>query len=465
MSEVLPLQRPDTLSTAQSLVKCGFLTSLTLLMDVIAGFISYHFAGKYGHDVQQVILGVYGVGIVFSVLPFIRYLDQAFAVLASRHFGVKKCKELGVLYQKHLLFIAYFVASLLLMMIMMGFALQYEGVFIRSMIPSVIATCLFDSMKYFLIAQNIIITPTIVTLSLIPVQALLCYIFVDVLDMHFSGIGFAKSITDVIAAILLFSYIRFTGGWRDTCTWLPLTKEFSKNCRSHIKKISKFGGIVYNEFLLYVFAFFFTVFLFLKKSFEFGFEIHDAAFALAYAFFCIPWGISLAMQTKIGHVIVEGSHEKVKKILAAGIALNSIFSLIAMSSIIIFRKQIASYFYTDRPSSEIFENMVLFYAIAFTFDSYSNIIGGVLTGVGKEKQTFPWWILVVVIQFLFVIVFRSGYIAVWRCLVVFSFLKFAYLVYALCILDWEDQIQKAKRDLDEQLSGETQNLVEFTDMT
>jgi len=254
---LFPWQRQEVLSTARSLFRSGFPISLTLLADVIACFISYHFIGKYDYHLQQSILSGYLWVHVLILLFFLRSIDQGFAILASRLFGAKKYQELGALYQKHLLVAAAHSIPVILLLILLYlflFSSQDEEAFMRNIIPSLITMCLFNSTKHFLIAQNITITPTIITLSLIPVQAVLCYIFVDIFDMHVSSVAFAKSITDVIAIILLFNYIRITGVCKDI--WIPLSKECLKNWRSHGPQTLKLGGAIFLEFFAYGFTFF-----------------------------------------------------------------------------------------------------------------------------------------------------------------------------------------------------------------
>ena len=394
-------------------------------------------------------------------LLFISSNDQGFAILASKLFGAKKYQELGVLYQRNLFSVANLLITVIGLLVFFSITSQNdERIFPISMIPSVIGASLFSSTKYFLISQNIFKAPTIIISALILVHALLCYIFVGTLGMGVAGISFAKSIADVAAVILLYSEFRFTGVCRDT--WIFWTKECMKNRDKYLKRTSELGATNAIEGFIYQASLF--VILFMDDGLT---EVHEVALSLAYTLFCIPWGMSLSIQAQIGSAVGEASNEKVGKIMPGGIALNALFSLITVIFIVSFRKQIASLFYDDEFSSESLENMLLIYAIAFIFDSFANIIGGVLRVIGKEKQAnhaFSVCIVGVAGQWIFGLYYGYGYIGVWLCLAATAFLKFTGVIYLMWTLDWNRQMEEAKRALDEQASVETQSLIEFTEV-
>jgi len=473
-SPLFPLQPLELISESKSLFKSSLPISLTHLAGFATSLISFSFAGKNGNPFELAGFGFGSTLMVLFCLNLFLSVDQGFTILASKLFGAKKFQELGVLYQRHLLIAMIISIPMILAMLFSDSILMYlgldkdvslnAGILLRSMIPSVIGTFLFSSTRHFLISQNILRTPTIILLSLIPVHALLCHIFVDILGMGVAAIGFAKSITDVTAAILLFSYIRFTGVCRDT--WIPWTKECLENKSLHLQRTFVLGGTNFFELATYEFS---TIIIgSLNDVSVLG--AYTVAMNLIFTILCIPVGIGLSMQAMIGNAIGKGHKEKVKKILAGGIVLNLFTNLITVPLLVAFRKQIASFYIVDNFSNEVLQSMLVFVAIAHFFESFANIIGGVLRVVGKERQVLGaflvcFWGIGVNGQWIFGVKQNYGYIAVWLFTVIAAFSMFVFVVYQICALDWKAQIGKVKRALDMQVYAETQSLIEFADMT
>jgi len=299
---------------------------------------------------------------------------------------------------------------------------------------------------------------------LVPIHVFWCYLFVDVMGMPVAGAGFAKSLTDVTSAALLILYVRYAGICKET--WIPWTKECLEGWGNHLKQTLMLGATTYVEWITHELSMF--IIGALNNAFVLG--AHGVAVNLTAAIFYIPLGVGLSMQTYIGNAIGEGcGKNKAQKLMAGGIVLNFIVTLTSVITIVIFNKQIASIFVADETSSEILRNMLLIYALAHIPDSYANGIGGVLRVVGKEKEVliafFVCYMGICVNgQWIFGLLFGYGYIAVWLCTAFAAFLMCGFVVHGVYTLNWKEEIEKVKRELDEQTCGETQHYIELNEM-
>lgn len=470
---LFPLDTEEILGVAKTLFKSALPISLTYISSVVTGLISLRFAGTYGNAEQLAGASLgYTWASVFCI-GFFLSIDQGFAIIASRLFGAEKYRELGVLYQRNLCVIAALSIPMILPMlfaesILVAVGLHQDvavntGIFLRSMIPSIIGTYLFSSTKYFLISQNIFNIQSIILGGLIPFHVFWCYLFVDIFGMPVAGAGLAKSFTDVSAAILLFLYIKYAGICQET--WIPWTKECLENWGSHLKQTLMLGATTYVEWMAYEVSMF--IIGALNNPFVLG--AHGIAVNFTTAIFYIPLGTSLSMQTYIGNAIGEGYKYKVQKIMAGGLVLNLFITVFSVITMLVFNKQIAMFFISDENSRQALQNMLLIYALAHIADSYANCLGGVLRVVGKEKEVLTAFLICYLAigvngQWIFGLLLGYGYIAIWLCTAASIFLMCGVVVHKVWTLNWNEEIERVKRSLDEETYAETQDYIELVEM-
>lgn len=472
-SPLFPLNTEEIFGVAKTLFKSALPISLTYISSVVTGLISLRFVGSYGtaHELAGASIG-YTWASVFCIGLFLS-IDQGFAIIASRLFGAEKYRELGVLYQRNVCVIAALSIPMILPMlfadsILIALGLNEEtsvntAIFLRSMIPSIIGTYLFSSTKYFLISQNIFNIQSIILGGLVPLHVFWCYIFVDILGMPVAGAGLAKSVTDLCAAALLFLYIRYAGICQET--WIPWTKECLENWGGHLKQTLMLGATTYVEWIAYEVSMF--IIGALNDPFVMG--AHGIAVNFTTLIFYIPLGTSLSMQTYIGNAIGEGYKYKVQKIMAGGLVLNLVITVFSVITMITFNKQIAMFFIANETSREVLQNMLMIYAVAHIADSYANCLGGVLRVVGKEKEVLTAFLICYLAlgvngQWIFGLLLGYGYIAIWLCIVGAIILMCGVVIHKVMTLNWNEEIERVKRSLDEETYAETQDYIELVEM-
>lgn len=470
---LFPLNIGELIEVAQLLFKSALPTSLTYIASVVTGLISLRFAGKYGdaNELAGASLG-YTWANIFC-LGFFISIDHGFATIASRLFGAEKYRELGVLYQRNVLVICALAIPMILPMIfadsiLVSVGLDAEislntGIYLRNVIPSIIGSFLFNTTRFFLISQNIFSVQSVILGALVPLHVFWCYLFVDVFQMPVAGGALAKSVTDVIAIVILLLYIKTAGVCKES--WIPWTRECLENWGSHLKQTLMLGANTYVEWISYEISMFIVGAL--NNPFVMG--AHGVAVNFTSAMFYIPLGTSVSMQALIGNAVGEGSTYKAQKIMVAGAALNSVFTLFNSFTMIMFNRQIAVFFISDETSRQILENILIIYGIASIPDSYANCLGGVLRVVGKEKEVLTSFLLCYIglgvnAQWITGISMGYGIIAIWLSTAASILVMFILMLRKVMNLNWSEEIARVRKSIDETTDGESQNYIEMVEM-
>lgn len=472
-SPLFPIDLHEIIEVAQLLFKSALPTSLTYIASVVTGLVSLRFAGKYGNAAELAGASLGYTWANIFCLGFFISIDHGFAIIASRLFGAEKHRELGVLYQRNVLMICALAIPMILPMIfadsiLLSLGLDAEislnaGIYLRNAIPSIIGSFLFNTTRFFLISQNIFNVQSVILGALVPLHIFWCYLFVDVFGMPVAGAALAKSVTDVIAIILLILYVKYAGVCKES--WIPWTKECLEGWGSHFKQTLMLGANTYFEWIAYEIS----MFIVGAMNDPYVMGAHGVAVNFTSAMFYIPLGTSVSMQALIGNAVGEGSTYKAQKIVVAGSGLNLVFTLFNAFTMIFFNRQISIFFISDQTSRLILEKILIIYGLASIPDSYANCLGGVLRVVGKEKEVLTsfficYMVIGVNAQWISGLVMGYGIIAIWLSTAASILIMFALMLRKVMHLNWSEEIAKVKKSLDETTDGESQNYIEMVEM-
>jgi len=450
---VFPLNLSEMSNISKLLIKSALPTSITYVAEFVIGLACLRFIGKFGtpDELAGASLGftwanVFCLGVFNSI-------DQGFSVLAARLYGAGKLKELGILFQRNLcvmglvaiplIFSLLFSETILLALGLEPAVAASAGLFLRWVIPSIVGSSLFNSMRFYLIAQNVFNIQGVLVMILVPLHVFWCYLFIEVLQMSVIGAAISKCVTDVSSAAILYLYITRSEDCKES--WIPWNKECLENWFSHLKKTLLLGANLYVEWISYEIS----VFIIGALNNKFVLGAHGIAINLTIAIFTIPLGNSISMQTFMANAIGQGSKYKAQKFMTAGLSLNFILTLLNVFLMLVFSKDIAFFFTNDEETLSILQTMIIIYSLTHFADTFANHIGGVLRIIGKERQVFSCYIFCYVgvafnLQWIFGLALGHGYKAVWMCTSVGMYMMLGLMISKLVQLNWDEEIRKLK---------------------
>jgi MATE family multidrug resistance protein len=458
---VFPLNKKEMISISWTLFKSGILTSLSELSTFLTGLIALAFVGSYGSPTE---LGGISLGVTFGNVfcnALLISINQGFGILACRLFGAKMYKDLGVLYQRNFCVIGLASIPLILLMafmdrILLAVGLEENisvnaGIYLKSIIPSLIGINVYECTKYFLIAQQHFFFQGVVLPLLTIIYVFLCWLFVVYWKMSVMGAGIAKSITDCSAALILILCLRFSGAYKQC--WTPWTKECLREMGKHLKACLIIGANLYVEWISYEVSIF--IIAALNDAHIIG--AHGVVVSLASAFFFIPYGNSISMQAHLSNAMGGGRKYKAQKYMAAGLFLNLLYVLINVTIILTLNRQIAGLFANDDTTIDMIRNMMLIYCLAHPADAYINHLAGVIRTIGREKEVFHnylCWNLLVGLncQWIFGLLLHYGYVGVWGSIALAMYLMLIAMIRKVVPLDWD----QALIDLPRKVSADTE---------
>ncbi len=450
---VFPLNKPEMLSISKLLFKSAVPTSITYVAEFVIGLICLRFIGKFGTSDELA-----GASLAFTwanvfCLGVVNSIDQGFSILASRLYGAGRMKDLGILIQRNLVVMGIvgiplllsllFAESILLTLGLEPAVAASAGLTLRCVIPSLIGASLFNTMRFFLIAQNVFNIQGILVMILVPLHVFWCYLFIEVFQWSVVGAAVAKCFTDVGSAVVLYLYIVKTGAAKET--WIPWHKACFENLYGHLKKTLLLGANLYVEWISYEIS----VFIIGALNNKFALGAHGIAINLTIAIFTIPLGNSISMQTFMGNAVGQGSKYKAQKFMTAGLGINFIMTLVNIFAMFFFSHEIAFFFTSDPETTVILETMIIIYSLTHIADTFANHIGGILRIVGKEKTVFTCYVFCYVgvafnLQWIFGLALGYGYTAVWICTSVGMFLMVGLMIMKLVQLNWDVELQNLK---------------------
>jgi len=453
-----PIKFKDIWKIIRILFKATIPTYLSSINDFLTGLISLSFVGKYGNpqELAGSILAntwanVFCLGILFSV-------NQGFAVVGSQLFGAGRLREAGVLYQRTLIILAILLVPIVLSMVvaeqvLIWLGLNYEtslnvGLYLRYLIPSIISLSLFDCTKFFLMSQEHFYFQGIMQAVLVPVHIGFNFLFVAHKGWPVKGAALAKSLTDFLTAFFLVSYAHWSKVLGES--WIPWTKESLKQVWQFLVQSLIIGSNMYVEWISYEVSVFIASFL--NDDRITG--AHGIAITLTLVIFMLPYSGSTALQAYIGNSAGEGQKYKTQKYIAAGLCLNTFFTLINVLILVVFNSQVAWLFTQDEETADILRTILYIYAIAHLGDTFVNNLSIVLRTLGRERQILVNFIICYVIinlggQYIFGVLLKYTYVAFWTSYAVAAYLMLLSLIVILARMNWEKELRGIKQRLDD----------------
>ncbi|XP_033840150.1 multidrug and toxin extrusion protein 1-like [Periophthalmus magnuspinnatus] len=357
-------------------------------MIFLIGFVSAVFCGHLGKtELASVALatGVINVtGIVIGT-----GLSQTCDTLISQTFGSGNLKRAGVILQRGVLImlLACFpcwsvlvnTEPLLLLVKQTPDVASLAQLYINVFMPALPAAFMYMLQGRFLQNQGII-WPQVITGAIGNIlNAVINYVLLHILDMGVIGSAVANCITQYLLAGILCIYIIVRGlhratwpGWSLACLqeWQPFL-------------FLAIPSLVMTCLEFWVFEL--GVFLAgLISEVELGAQ--SVVYQLIAITFVIPLGLSAAASVRVGNALGAGNVEQAKVSATVPIICASVIGVVVGALMIILKQYIGHIFTQEREIIERVSEVCLVYGFMFPVDAVAGVAGGVLRGVGKQKQ-------------------------------------------------------------------------------
>ncbi|KAI1464237.1 MATE efflux family protein [Daldinia caldariorum] len=263
------------------------------------------------------------------------------------------------------------------------------GEFLRYSLVGLPGYASFEAGKRFLQAQGDFRGAMVAILICTPVNAFLSWLFAFKLGMGLNGAALGAALTNNIRPVLLLAYILLPAGkWSHHC-WGGFSREALTQWGPMVRL--SFAGTAVNlgEWAASELLTFSTSYLGTNHL-----AAQSILMTVSVVSWHIPFSISVAISTRIGHLIGAGSVAKARR---AAVLYAVVCALVGSTDgLIIFslRNQLAGFFSDDRIVCDLVSKTMLAVGVFQIIDAIICCTNGILRGLGRQSVA-AWVVLIV----------------------------------------------------------------------
>uniref|UniRef100_A0AAY4ALD7 Multidrug and toxin extrusion protein n=1 Tax=Denticeps clupeoides TaxID=299321 RepID=A0AAY4ALD7_9TELE len=414
------------------LVKLAGPVVISQLMIFLISFVSTIFCGHLGKTelaavaLAIAVINVTGVSIGSG-------LASACDTLISQTYGSNNYKRVGVILQRGILILvlACFpcwallinTEPILLAVRQNPEVARLSQLYVKIFMPALPATFLYQLQGRYLQNQGIIWPQVIVGLAGNILNALINFIFLNVLDLGVAGSAAANSISQYALAVFLYVFVLWKGlhkatwdGWTRDCLqeWGPFTRLALPSMLMLCVEwwTYEIGGFLAG----------------LISEAELGSQ--SIVYELATIAYMYPLGFSVAVSVRVGNALGAGNTEQAK--LSGKVA-------VAITTILVSIKDVIGYIFTT-------DEYVCVQRVSRS-TPLLGVTGGILRGAGK--QLFGALIIImgyygigIPIGVTLMFVAKMGIVGLWVGFVICAFSQSVFFGIFLMKLNWKKTTQE-----------------------
>ncbi|KAJ0123353.1 mate efflux family protein [Diaporthe amygdali] len=254
------------------------------------------------------------------------------------------------------------------------------GVFLQYSLIGLPGYGAFEAGKRFLQAQGDCNVGMVVLIICAPVNAGLSYWLAFPMDMGLAGAALGSALSNNLRFILLFLYVMSPlGKWSHVC-WGGLSRDALRNWGPMVSL--SFAGVIVliGEWAAFEILTFSTSYL--STGHLAAQTLLTTAIVVVWH---IPFSISVALSTRVGHLIGGGYVDTARRAAALYFFVFFLVGLFNAALIYFFRYQIVSIFTKDPAIRELAVNSMWLAAVFEVIDSVVCGTNGLLRGLGKQS--------------------------------------------------------------------------------
>ncbi|XP_034723083.1 multidrug and toxin extrusion protein 1-like [Etheostoma cragini] len=421
------------------------------LMVYSVGFVSTVFCGHLGRTelagvaLATSVINVTGISIGVG-------LASACDTLISQTFGGGNLLKIGVILQRaiFILLLACFpcwavlvnTESILLAVRQEPEVARLSQMYVNIFMPALPATFMYSLETRYLQNQGIIWPEVITGIVVNILNALINYIFLNVLNLGVAGSAVANTISQFSLAGILYGYIMWKGLHK--ATWGGWSKECLQDWGSYIHLAIPSMVMMCVEWWTYEIGGFLAG---LISEVELGAQ--SVVYELANVAYMFPLGFSIAGNVRVGNALGAGDTEQAK--CSAKLTMFCAGSISICLSVLIgsLRNHISYVFTYDEQIRQRVADVVALYAPFVLLEAISAASGCIIKGAGKQKvgavcNILGYYGVGFPIGVSLMFAAKLGIKGLWIGLFICAFLQCTFLIYYLVRMNWKKATDEAQ---------------------
>ncbi|XP_035523081.1 multidrug and toxin extrusion protein 1-like [Morone saxatilis] len=423
---------------------------ISQLMSFLIGFVSMVFCGHLGKTelagvaLAIAVINVTGISIGCG-------LASACDTLISQTYGSGNLKRVGVILQKGVLvlLLACFpcwavlinTQPILLAVRQSPEVARLSQLYVKIFMPALPAAFMYQLQGRYLQNQGIMWPQVIAGAISNVLNAIINYIFLNLLNLGVAGSAAANAISQYSLAVFLFVYIcsrglhkATWGGWSGDCLqeWGPFLKLAIPSMLMHCL-----------EWWLYEIAGFLAGII---SEVELGAQ--SIVYELAAVVYMFPVGFSVTASVRVGNALGAGNTEQAKLSSKVSLICASTVSCIIGACLGVSRDVIGYIFTTERDIIQRVADVMKMYCFVHVAEAYAGVIQGIVRGAGKQKigavcnlVGFYFIGLPIGVSLMFPV--KMGIVGMWAGFLISVLIQSVFFTLFLCKLNWKKATEEA----------------------
>uniref|UniRef100_A0A8D3EET3 Multidrug and toxin extrusion protein n=1 Tax=Scophthalmus maximus TaxID=52904 RepID=A0A8D3EET3_SCOMX len=424
------------------LVKLAGPVFISQLMSFLIGFVSMVFCGHLGKTelagvaLAIAVINVTGISIGCG-------LASACDTLISQTYGSGNLKRVGVILQRGVLvlLLACFpcwavlinTQPILLAVRQSTEVARLSQLYVKIFMPALPAAFMYQLQGRYLQNQGIMWPQVICGAIGNVLNAIINYIFINLLDMGVVGSAAANTISQYSLAVFLFVYICARGLHKTT--WDGWSRDCLQEWDSFLRLAIPSMLMHCLEWWLYEIAGFLAGII---SEVELGAQ--SIVYELAAIAYMIPMGFSLAASVRVGNALGAGNTEQAK--------LSSKVSIICASCLGVSKDVIGYIFTTEKDIIQRVADIMKLYCFIHIAEAFAAVTGGIVRGAGKQMigavcSLVGFYFIGFPIGVSLMFPAKMGIVGLWSGFLICVVAQSTFFVVFLCKLNWNKVTEEA----------------------
>ncbi|KAI3553886.1 MATE efflux family protein [Colletotrichum paranaense] len=353
--------------------------SFTVITTFVAGHLS-------ADDLAAASIGLTTMNIIG--LAIYEGMATALDTLCAQAHGSGRLTAVGLHVQRMLILMALatvpiglfwvFSPSVLSLFVKQHHLAVKAGTFLRVSLIGMPGYAAFEALKRFLQAQGDFKSAMVVLIICAPINALLSWLFAFKLNMGLEGAALGQALANDLRPVLLLIYIVVWGQWSHQC-WGGFSRKAFTEWSVPVRLSIAGSAVNLGEW---------AAFEILTLSTSYLSTEHLAAqtilTTISVVMWHIPFSISVAISTRIGHLIGGGLVATARRATTVYAIVFTVVGILDAILIFLFRHQLALVFSEDAEVQRLTSDSMLAVAAFQLIDSIISGCNGVLRGLGRQ---------------------------------------------------------------------------------
>ncbi|KAK1996715.1 MATE efflux family protein [Colletotrichum falcatum] len=354
--------------------------SFTVITTMVAGHLS-------ADDLAAASIGLTTMNIVG--LAVFEGMATALDTLCAQAYGSGRLTAVGLHVQRMLVLMALatvpigifwvFSPSILSLFVKQHHLAVKAGSFLRVSLIGMPGYAAFEALKRFLQAQGDFKSAMAVLIICAPLNALFSWLFAFRLGMGLEGAALGQALANDLRPLFLLAYIVFWGRWSHAC-WGGFSRKAFAEWGAPVRLSVAGAAVNIGEW---------AAFEILTLSTSYLSTEHLAAqtilTTISVVMWHIPFSISVAVSTRIGHLIGAGLVATARQAAAVCAVVFAAVGVLDAILVFMFRNQLGLVFSEDAVVQQLTRSSMLAVSAFQLIDSIISGCNGVLRGLGQQS--------------------------------------------------------------------------------